>query len=229
MLDCCIPGRWSSTKDATVVKTNDLTGKKFTRLTVISRSKDRGAQHYWNCKCDCGKERIVSGHRLTSGKTKSCRCIRTTHGKSKTPEYHTWWLMKERCLNKTVFGYRHYGGRGIRVCKRWLHSFENFLSDMGERPKGEVGMWSIDRKNSNGNYTPSNCRWATKYEQALNRSCTVFVKYKGIKTALCKLAPRISKVNYWTIYYRIRTGWPVGLAMSTPAKYTYTKRKRKTL
>jgi hypothetical protein len=93
--------------------------------------------------------------------------VKTVNGKrTASPEYRSWQMMKNRCLNTNARDYAHYGGRGIKVCQRWL-SFENFLADMGRRP---TPKHTLDRKNSNGNYNPSNCRWATRLEQTRNRA-----------------------------------------------------------
>lgn len=91
-----------------------------------------------------------------------------THGNWRTPEYRSWEGMKQRCLNKNAKGYKNYGGRGIKVCGRWME-FKNFLEDMGKKPKGKH---SIDRINNEGNYEPLNCRWATDIEQASNQRRT---------------------------------------------------------
>ena len=91
---------------------------------------------------------------------------RLTHGMTKSPEFYIWRTMKARCGNPKSQSYKHYGGRGIKVCDRWTESFSNFLSDMGERPNPEL---QIDRINNDGDYTPSNCRWATRSEQQLNK------------------------------------------------------------
>ena len=133
------------------------------------------------CKCDCGNEVEVRLDKLKKGLTKSCGCYNlelisqphkptklihnhTTGGKP-TGEFYSWWGMKQRCNNPNTKHYKYYGGRGITVCDRWLNSFQNFLDDMGPRPKDKT----LDRKDCDGNYEPSNCRWADKETQMKNR------------------------------------------------------------
>jgi hypothetical protein len=156
----------------------DITGQKFGRLTAIKRlgSSKRG-QSIWLCRCDCGKIKEIVLTRLS--RVKSCGCLlremhingnanfRHGHWKNSkpTPEHNAWVRMRQRCYNENRDNYRYYGGRGITVCERWRSSFENFFADMGPRPSP---AHSIDRINNDGDYEPSNCRWATRSEQMKN-------------------------------------------------------------
>jgi DNA-binding CsgD family transcriptional regulator len=122
------------------------------------------------------------------------------HGMSNSPEFSCWHGMKSRCLNKNSKNYHRYGGRGITICERWLNSFENFYEDMGPKPSPNH---SIDRKNNNGNYEPSNCRWATAKEQLDNREITVRTKLNGELLTVSEISD-ILKMNRHTVYNRIK-------------------------
>ena len=145
----------------------ELTGQTFGKLTVLGLGPNRGPKRRWRCQCECGRETLSQTSDLIAGKATGCRsCAVKRHGNTafggwQTPTYRSWDSMKQRCENPNAIGYHRYGGRGITVCIRWRECFENFLADMGERPEGT----SIDRINGDGNYEPSNCRWATRSEQ----------------------------------------------------------------
>lgn len=150
---------------------NDLVGQVFGKLTIVRDAGRCPKQNIlWEsvCSCGSGKGRIGAASDYRSGKLQSCGCLmgvkRRTHGLSRSSTYNIWCAMKDRCLNPDNESFYRYGGRGIKVCARWL-VFENFLGDMGERPEG----LSLDRfPNNDGNYEPDNCRWATMKEQANN-------------------------------------------------------------
>lgn len=146
----------------------DMSGLVLHGCTILAVShKDHRSEHFYRCRCHCGKEFTVSGDKLKRGHTKSCGCISDglKHGLVGTSEYGIWAAMKRRCMNKNSAAYKDYGGRGVVVCERWMH-FQNFYADMGMRPSVKH---SIDRINNDGNYEPNNCRWTTMDVQARNR------------------------------------------------------------
>lgn len=146
-------------------KITDIVGEKFGNSTVIKRVENKLGQSQYLCRCDCGTERNILGYLLKSNRSTKCpRCRVKTHGMSYTSTFKIWTGMLRRCTNQNFKAFKYYGGRGISICDRWL-KFENFLSDMGIRPPN----LSIDRINNDGNYEPSNCRWATASQQRNNQ------------------------------------------------------------
>ncbi len=135
------------------------------------------------------------------------------HGMTKTPEYRVWHNMKSRCLYPNDKAYKHYGGRNITVCDRWLNSFVNFMADMGPKPFTEATIHRID--NDSG-YSPENCVWASKEEQALHCSTTRQITYNGETMSLRGWARRIG-VTHCTLSKRIARGWTLDKALNTPA------------
>lgn len=156
----------------------DITGQRFSRLTAVALLSQRKKKNrMWLCICVCGNTIEVAQIRLRIGNTTSCGCRQKelqntisergfrTHGMRNSSEYRAWTAMKQRCYNENVKAFKNYGARGIRVCDRWLDSFEAFLEDMGKKPSPKL---ELDRIDNNGNYEPANCRWTTRSENLKN-------------------------------------------------------------
>ena len=206
----------SKTRD--MAKIIDLTGQRFGKIVVqnIAGKTSYGAIQ-WDCLCDCGKSTYVFGVSLRSGKTNSCGCLQTKHGKAKngqrTKAYRAWLGLRERCNNPFNRKYADYGGRGIKVCVRW-NNFSNFLKDMGEPDKG----MSLDRIDNNGDYSPDNCRWATIQEQASNKRSNVWITHRGKTQTVTQWAREVD-IKEDTLRARIRMGWTIEEALTKPVSY----------
>jgi hypothetical protein len=203
-----------------------MDGKQFGHLTVLRRegSEVRGRKKKyasWRCKCTCGQEVVVRGQNLRRGARKSCAVNghfwdgREQHGATTThpSEYSSWRKMWERCTSPKQHNYKNYGGRGITVSDRWK-SFKMFLQDMGAKPDPS---FTIERKDTNGNYEPGNCRWATRTEQYRNTTRSVFVTYQGKKQLLYEVAKSLG-LSTPVVYGRLKGGWSLESALSVPVR-----------
>ena len=214
-----------------MAKRIDMTGGRYGRYTVIGLS-DRyyGPHRLWLCRCDCGQEKAVAGHALRRGEVVSCGCHRDdlasarslTHGESgsawrdeRSVEYRAWANMLHRCgPNASGHDRINYYTRGIRVCERW-RSYENFLADMGRKPSP---LHEIDRRDNDGMYEPSNCRWVLREFQSVNKRTNDVVDYHGQRLAFTRAWEMSSRVvSYSTAHSRRwKHGWPAELAIDTP-------------
>lgn len=199
-------------------KSADLTGFRFGKLVVTGRKVANG-RGYWICKCDCGNETTARTDSLKTGHTSSCGCVGRikrqealrTHGCWGTRLYNIWHCMIQRCTNPTASSYVRYGGRGINVCTEWRNSFEAFCDWAIEN--GYSDDLSIDRIDVNGNYEPSNCRWATMGEQANNRRTSNTITFKGETHTLADWA-KITGIRRSTLVSRIASGWEIERVLS---------------
>lgn len=199
----------------------DLTGQRFGRLTVLERAKnDKLGRARWLCRCDCGKEKIVSGTNLRSGQTRSCGCLSKEmsvknglksrigerslkHGDFGSKLYGVWAGMKRRCQNPNTTYYKDYGGRGIKVCNEWQNyeAFKEWALESGYKE----GL-TIERIDVNGNYCPNNCKWIPLSAQNANKRNTIYIKYKG-KLFTIKETAQITGFKERTIKGRYERGW----------------------
>lgn len=195
-------------------KTIDLTGQRFGRLVVKSRAPVTSHRRaLWHCVCDCGGTATTISYDLHKGHTTSCGCKRTRHGETSTREHHVWRDLINRCHNPRCKSFHRYGARGIQVCTRWRTSYELFRADMGVRPSKDH---SIERIDNEGDYTPQNCRWATRQEQANNRRTNRRITFNGETRTLTEWARHLG-INRRTLFSRFGKGWPLQRAL-TPTK-----------
>lgn len=200
-----------------------VVGKKFGRLTVCSKFISENGKRKFLCKCDCGNEVYVLTKHLISGHTQSCGCkidknfignISRTHGMSETRIYGIWLKMRNRIHMKNIKEYKNYGGRGIKICKEWDESFENFCA--WAMLNGYRYDLSIDRIDVNGNYEPSNCRWTTAKVQANNTRTNIYIEYNGERKTLAQWAEKYN-IPYKTFYYRyVIANWSIDDCIKTP-------------
>ena len=206
----------------------DMTGARYGKLTVIMRADDApSGQKRWLCRCDCGKETIVHGQSLRSGHTVSCGCYRkainaemgkqklTKHGGARTRLYRIWKGMKQRCRDENSTRYQSYGGRGISVCEEWIDDFSAFQE--WALKNGYQDDLTIDRKDTNGNYEPSNCQWISNKDQQANKRNNRVIECNGDIHTLSEWS-KITGVKEGTIAYRLKAGWPIEKALKEPVE-----------
>ena len=183
----------------------DLTGKRFGRLVVAGPHPERTNYKMirWICICDCGNEKLVTTANIGNN-TNSCGCIRNTQGSlsNKHPLRKVFYGMHSRCEKKYDKNYPSYGGRGIRVCDRWS-SLPAFLEDM--EPSFKPGL-SLDRIDVNGNYEPSNCRWATAKQQGRNKRASIMIDTPWGTMNVAEAAERIG-MKRERFKTRVELGW----------------------
>ena len=196
-------------------KTVDLTGQKFGKLTVCDRRWcENNKRNLWYCKCECGNTVMVPTSALSSGRTKSCGCLRKTvasakhklHGMSTSRQYRIWNAMKERCQCTTNKQYKDYGERGIVVCDEWKDSFESFYD--WAMSNGYADHLTLDRIDTNGNYCPDNCRWSTSKEQNSNKRNNHILTHNG-KSQTIQQWSEETGIPFTTLLYRVTNDWPI--------------------
>lgn len=203
----------------------DLKNKRFGRLQLLEyKESDSRGQALWHARCDCGNYCVVAGRRAKSGHVTSCGCAHrevaakvlrktaTKHGLRKTPEWLAWKNMRDRCYNPAYKSYHRYGGRGITVCDRWRNDVQAFVQDMGLRPSPAHSLGRID---NDGPYSPENCRWATRGEQASNRRSNRYLVWEGKQRTLSGLAHEYG-LSVQLLYTRLKAGWTLERALTLP-------------
>lgn len=200
----------------------DMTGKKIGRWTVIKLDTEHPNKHdsRWICQCECGTVKSILGHQLRNGNTHSCGCLQrellserqATHRETGNRIYRIWQNMKDRCLNQKCKDYGNYGARGITVCNEWESSYISFRD--WALSNGYKDNLTLDRINNNGNYEPSNCRWATVKEQSRNTRVNRKVELNGKEYCVIELA-EMSGLDKNVIKYRLDHGYTPYEAVTT--------------
>ena len=211
----------------------DLAGQKFGRMTVIERAgTSRHKKTTWRCICDCGNETVIDRCQLKSGNTKSCGCFKvdtnkqrlTTHGGTHTRLFQTWVNMRSRCYDEKNKEYKNYGGRGIAVCEEWMRDFGAF--QRWALNSGYTDELTIDRIDVNKEYSPDNCRWATRKEQGQNKR-VCYLTFNG-ETRTRKEWSEITGISSENIASRLCKGWSLERALTQPiGTKKQPKRKRR--
>lgn len=196
----------------------DLVGQRFSMLLVVDRAETDGVDRHsrWICQCDCGNTTAVRSNYLLSGHTTSCGCYKATkkrkHGQSKTRLYTIYYKILSRCYDVNNDQYKDYGGRGICVCEDWRNDFQSFFD--WATANGYSDDLTIDRVNVNGDYTPNNCRWATRKTQANNTRRNALYTYNGKTKTIAEWSAETG-VNYNTLRARLRRyGWDIEKAIT---------------
>lgn len=205
----------------------NMIGFKTGKLTVIARASSKYGQAMWLCQCECGNKHEYTGGSLRRGKVKSCGCVRdnkrlrqeiayrtiakTKHGDCFSRLYFVWLCIRRRCDSPYDTSYKHYGGRGIKVCDEWNHdylAFKKWALENGYDENAPRGQCTIDRIDVNGDYSPQNCRWINMKEQCKNKRNSVLITFKGETLSTSEWAERTG-LKQGTIYSRYKAGWPV--------------------
>lgn len=196
-----------------------MIGKRYGRLEVTARAPSRIGVRRWHCRCDCGGTVSVTTANLNNSHQRSCGCLQREsreagnnlrHGGAKTPEWFVWVHMRRRCESHSCHAYPRYGGRGIYVCKRW-QDFANFLKDMGKRPAGQT----LERINNAGPYSPKNCKWASRTEQARNRRSNRIVEFSDERRCVAEWC-EVLGLPHKAVRARILNGWSAERAFTQP-------------
>ncbi len=206
----------------------DITGQRFGRLVAMSYER-RGGLTMWNVQCDCGKLSVVCSRSLRTGATRSCGCLNKEFARSRNRSngyghphkglriHKVWQTMHYRCKSPDNNSYDRYGGRGIKVCDRW-NDYDSFLIDMGDPGKG----FEIDRIDNSNGYCPENCRWVTRTQNNRNRTNSKSFEFQGVITSLKEISQRTG-IPYSSLWARIKAGWNLNTAFSTPARFIARK------
>ena len=208
----------------------DLLGQKFGRWTVIKREKNnKNNERVWLCQCECGHIAIVRGRDLITGKSKSCGCYRnevtsnrtSTHNLSKNKLYKLFYGIKQRCYEVNHKSYKYYGGKGIKICDEWLNDFQKFYDwsvANGYDKNAKYGECTIDRIDTNKDYSPENCRWVSMNIQNKNKGNNRLITYNGETHCLKEWSEKLM-INCKVLNSRInKYGWSIERAFTTPVR-----------